>query len=646
MARLADGLQQFCKVADTMPPTLTRATTLVVAPTSVSQLDSSAALVAFDFAEAARRRSWEWFYELRHRLNIGAEIVDDRFVRVLLGPDGYMSSALGRLLAPPAHPDLRAALTTAIQTKTTQLLSVDDLHIACFPLAPNRFTGGALVLACDRSAGLAGLRGGAFLEARSEGVILSASAEASADRRSLGEGWSGPGSDGDGGLDLESTGHWLTGVIEKHLQSACAVINDETDALNQASSLHRVLGEAAARGSEREVLVAFAEAAAIWDDIELRAYGETLEGEFVLDVSLAGSESGEAPTIIDRDALGPLQQDAHSDLRRFVRLSSGDAERLGFRPDTKDVLLTSVTATGDAVWLIAFSGAIGPRDEARLALYCDLVGHSLNEAATLSTTRVTWAVMKPLLVSGDQIEAAAGAALDELRAAVGATAAAIVVTLAGGRHILSIGDVEAFGAGREVARGQEVFSAAPLDQFTMVMAARCRQDDVFGRRDQRMIDAARDVFAAWLPGVLRRQAFAQDRRDASAPFDRLIEGEAEGRISRGASVALIVIKVPDAAFRPGWIHESVAEIRAQLRGGDLAGALTVSEIAILLADATAENAADVAARVRHRLQESERVLSRSVPAQMSIGIASRVPGTTQFEPIIQAARSDAARRRA
>jgi hypothetical protein len=621
MARLADGLQQFCKTADTRPPTLTRTTPLVVAPTSMSQIDSSSALAAFDFAGAVRRRSWEWFYELRHRFSIGAEIVDDRFVRVLPGPDGYLSSTLGRLLAPPAHPDLLAALTTAIQSKTRQLLSVDDLCLGCFPLAPNQFTAGALVLASASSADVSG--------PRPDGVIFSE-----------------PGSDGDGLLDLESIGHWLTGVIEKHLQSACAVINDETDALYQASSLHRVLGEAAAGGSEREVLVAFAEAAAIWDDIEVRAYGETLEGEFVLDVSLVGSESSEAPTIIDRDALGPLQQDAHSDLHRFVRLSSADAERLGFRPDTKDVLLTSVTATGDAAWLIAFSGAIGPRDEVRLALYCDLVGHALNQAATLSTTRVTWAVMKPLLVSGDQIEPAAGAALDQLRADVGATAAAIVVALAGGRHILSIGDAEAFGAGREVARGQEVFSSAPLDQFTMVMAARCRQDDVFGRRDQRIIDAARDVFAAWLPGVLRRQAYAQDRRDASAPFDRLIEREAEGWISRGASVALIVIKVPDAAFRPGWIHESVAEIRARLRGGDLAGALTESEIAILLADATAENAADVAARVRHRLQESERVLSRSVPAQMSIGIASRVSGTTPFEPMIRAARSDAARRRA
>jgi hypothetical protein len=629
MVRVADGLQQICKTADTMPPTLTRTTPLVVAPTSMSQINSSSALAAFDFAGTVRRRSWEWFYELRHRLNMGAEIVDDRFVRVLPGPDGYLSSALGRLLTPPAHPDLRAALVTAIQAETPQLLSIDDLRIACFPLAPSRFTSGVLVLARESTAGLSGPRGSAFSGPRSDSAILSEAA-----------------SDGDGGLDLESTGHWLTGVIEKHLQSACAVIDDETDALYQASSLHRVLGDAAARGSEREVLVAFAEAAAIWDDIEVRAYGETLEGEFVLDVSLAGSESSEAPTIIDRDALGPLGQEARGDLHRFVRLSSGDAERLGFRPDTKDVLLTSVTATGDAAWLVAFSGAIGPRDEVRLALYCDLVGHALNEAATLSTTRVTWGVMKPLLVSGDQIEPAAGAALDELRAAAGATAAAIVVTLAGGRHILSIGDVEAFGAGREVARGQEVFSAAPLDQFTMVMAARCRQDDVFGRRHQRIIDAARDVFAAWLPGVLRRQAYAQDRRDASAPFDRLIEREAEGRISQGASVALIVIKVPDAAFRPGWIHESVAEIRAQLRGGDLAGALTESEIAILLGDATAENAADVAARLRHRLQESERVLSRSAPAQMSIGIASRVPGTTPFEPMIRAARSDAARRRA
>ena len=111
-----------------------------------NRMDSSA-LAPLDLATAARLHSWDWLFELRRRLNVIAEIVDDRGTPAL--PVSPVTTA-GRLLARPGNPSLRSAIAKAIQLKLPQSVAVDQYVVACFPLAPGRMASGALLLARDQ----------------------------------------------------------------------------------------------------------------------------------------------------------------------------------------------------------------------------------------------------------------------------------------------------------------------------------------------------------------------------------------------------------------------------------------------------------------------------------------------------------------
>ena len=115
-------------------------------------MDSSA-WAPLDLATAARLRSWDWLFELRRRLDVVAEIVDDEGAPAL---PASSAATPGRLLVRPDNPTLRSAISKAIQLKLPQSVSVDQYVVACFPLAPVRAARGALLLARDRPSGTDG----------------------------------------------------------------------------------------------------------------------------------------------------------------------------------------------------------------------------------------------------------------------------------------------------------------------------------------------------------------------------------------------------------------------------------------------------------------------------------------------------------
>ena len=76
-------------------------------------------------------------------------------------------------------------------------------------------------------------------------------------------------------------------------------------------------------------------------------------------------------------------------------------------------------------------------------------------------------------------------------------------------------------------------------------------------------------------------------------------------VQHGASVSVVVIAAAEAAVRPGLMQKWVTDIRGRLRGSDLVGTLTESEIAVLLSEATAADAAAVVERIRGDLGATE-----------------------------------------
>jgi hypothetical protein len=94
-------------------------------------------------------------------------------------------------------------------------------------------------------------------------------------------------------------GFWLSNAVEAHLASPSS---EEVD-LDRLSSLCRLLGDPATHRSDREIVASFAEALAIWHDLEVYGYAETTQGEFVREVLLPGVDPEKSPLAIPRNSV-------------------------------------------------------------------------------------------------------------------------------------------------------------------------------------------------------------------------------------------------------------------------------------------------------------------------------------------------------
>ena len=207
---------------------------------------------------------------------------------------------------------------------------------------------------------------------------------------------------------LQKIGLWLAPAIEAHLAN---VSGDGDDTLDRVSALHRLLNRAVAGGSVRNLVRVFAEALAVWDDVEVR------------DTSRASAASSSRMSLLPARTVTrrrpPSTTSSYDDEMALARLSSSDAERLGFRGD-HDVLIARFSEKGGTSWLIVLSGRIAAHDESRLALYVDLLREAARYAEGIAASRLQWAILQHLLVATDDIESAGRAALGEVTAAVAA----------------------------------------------------------------------------------------------------------------------------------------------------------------------------------------------------------------------------------
>src|SRR5207247_3599393 len=97
----------------------------------------------------------------------------------------------------------------------------------------------------------------------------------------------------------------------------------------------------------------------------------------------------------------------------------------------------------------------------------------------------------------------------------------------------------------------------------------------------------------------------------------------------------------ETALRPGWMQTCLAKLRGRLRAWDFAGVLTASEIAVLLRDTTADQAAAVTARLQALLESEE---SAGTIVRPTIGLITRSAGSGLVGSMVRAARDDAAHR--
>ena len=102
---------------------------------------------SFELQTAINAQSWEWLFDLPHRLNVAVEIVDEWCLPMLPAGSGHTAAALRHLVTTDESPLRSAILNTT--PSTPQAVAVDGVLCLCFALGP----AGVLVLARELTGG-------------------------------------------------------------------------------------------------------------------------------------------------------------------------------------------------------------------------------------------------------------------------------------------------------------------------------------------------------------------------------------------------------------------------------------------------------------------------------------------------------------
>jgi hypothetical protein len=396
---------------------------------------------------------------------------------------------------------------------------------------------------------------------------------------------------------------WLRAAVEQHLASQAAGA-DHLGALNQA------LRAAALDGSDRQLVAVFAEALAVWHDIEVVGYVETAPGVFTRAVSLAGREQDVPPLVFPPQAVPAAQQ-----LTRMPQTHVDAADRSG----AADALVVTLTRSAGAIWLLTFSGEIDGCDPALLSSYVSALDITLALTTRAASARVALAVASDLAARAHDPQHALERALNRVRHALGA-----------GDVRLSVKRADGTVAFKAQSRGNAPSTPAPASRLTI--ERRTPVIDRFAFEIERQdpgpwtpIEHAQarsvaDVVEAWIE--CREPAAPSGTAPAPPPFEESLDAHVARTLARGEAVTLAVFSCAPPPTRQ-QAEALLAEARRVLREGDDAGRLADGRLAFLLTQTTAAQAPAVARRLRTQLAHA------ATPAGIAIvteSFATRMPG--------------------
>ena len=523
-------------------------------------------------------RSWDWLRELCRPVGIQAQLADAAS-QALLPPetpaDGF---SLREIVAGPARP-LLPAITAALQTRTARTAQIGGADIVCTPLA---------------------------VEGRMQGVLVVARTPRSA----------GPATISD--TQLGAVCGWLAGAAERHLSSAPA-------GPDNLAALHKVLQHVVQSGTDRDLVGVFAEALALWHDIEVVGYIETAPGVFVRAASLAGRTTPDRPIVFPPQSLPPelkATRIPQSDINGMETAGPGD------------VLVTTLSrSNGNGAWLLTMSGHIDACDPQVMGNYISALDMAVALATAASRTRVAVLLSHRLSMPA---EPGGGfeAALEALRTAVGATSASFVVESAGRRVVYHAGSGEIGAAAGDSDRARVTVRRVLAGGEGATLGLVRSDQQHFTPLEHSMALVAAELLADWVG----KPAASGEPAEAVTVFGRTMERLASEALERGLAVTAVVLSTTGAA--PGASQTFVDELRRQMRQSDVVGVLRPGEVGLLLPDTTAAHATVVARRLRGALG----ALAASRASIRAIGFATRMPGEGMADGILNDARANAQRR--
>jgi hypothetical protein len=534
-----------------------------------------------DLDSSAPRQSFDWLVELAVRLNLVIEVID--VYDAPLCPVGPTRDAAAvRTLITNSEPSLRNAMAAAVRSRAPVSAVVEGLQFVCFRLAG----GGVVVLA-----------------RRIESEDLSD------EHRE----------------DLESIGPWLTGAIDASLAQPNTVSAEGY----RIVSFRRILREASARGSLRQVIGALIEALSVWDDVRVRAYVAGASGGFFEYASSMAAHASSSE---------PLDETVLPRPGHMARLTRADVDRAGLAIDPGDTVVARMAIGSGTAWALVFSGMINDAVQVRLRVYTDILRESLNDVLTTSISRIVAELSRRQAPVNEPVGTVAQHALERLSTAVGARQAGLLVTTTAGRQALAVGNGDLLSS-LDRPRGTRMLVRSS-DAGGVMTVVFDRDHTFFTAFEREIAQAGIAAMQPWVQAALPRSSDVE-RRGSARPVETVFDQLATDAVAAGQHASMIVMTIDSTMASPGLLPSWVARIRARLRAGDRAGMLNDREIAVLLCGASADQAALVSSRLE-QLLESRGGSSGFIPP--SIGLTTRVPDSPFEGSLVEAARASAAGR--
>jgi hypothetical protein len=490
---------------------------------------------------------------------------------------------------------LQAVLAKTFQTLAQQVVEIDGVNVVSSPVAG----------ASPRAAAAVLLAGRASITQRNP-----ARTGGSVDRQ-----------------QLATIASWLAAVGADGPSSSKSVTE-----VHRLASLLQILEQAVGANSEREVVRAFIEALSVWTDAESWAFLGDLRGECELHVLLPGSEWSSAPARLTIDII-PSGEDA-------VLLSAAEARRTGFQGDMP-IVVSRIRANTASDWLIATRSAPEQRDEARLALYGHVLAQALSTLAAIESSRLTWATLQHLSVTLDDgsLKQAAESAIKALGAAIGGPSA-FALERPGSRPILQVGRVTAASGGGSSKTSEALI--VPVDvpaPYSAAIEIGRPVDRPLTRRDGALARRSSQLLSGWLNVVIERLSPPEKAQFQSGAFDQVVEHLARKAFDERQDVSMIVVTNAARLSSDGPTPRWFADIKRQLRPGDLTGRLSSGHVGILLPHTPGDAAYVVVERLKRLIESS---CGPDASSLVSIDLLSRPADSRSYDSLVVEAETLAA----
>lgn len=406
------------------------------------------------------------------------------------------------------------------------------------------------------------------------------------------------------------------------------------DRTRRLAAVMRFVAQMRDTPGETELIDSLVQAAAVWFDLDARAYRAGLDGRCELVVNLPGADVAGDPSSFEVGEL--LPRDA------ACRVSSlSELEQLGWRGQQAEVLLLPVAAAGRLRWVMAIPGSVDRETEDLLLLLCRTAGGVIERHDAKRAHEAEQRLARRLSGGGESFQARARGLAEEIATLLGAASVRLSVRNGGNRALTlaSAGQPwdgnppPAIGAGASMLEaGRFVFGLPIGNEGVGILEVVGREGLPFGIADAVVARAATLPVGAWLCGVSIGARWGREAagQPPAPPFEHEIQAELDRARRLSLKGGVLVATVPGMAPDPGVLSTVIQVVRTELRSSDLLGQLAGGDIAAVLVRTSSEGVARAALRVRQRLDALAR--ERRLPAvvvghAMYPGVGADSPST-------------------